>query len=39
MMNGINGETTKTTEGVDKAGEKAFKQHLQALEEMIKGMG
>ena len=36
---GFIGRKTNTTYSVTKAGEKAFKQHLDALEKMIKGMG
>ncbi len=35
---GFIGRKTNTTYSVTKAGEKAFKLHLQALEEMIKKM-
>ncbi|MDB5191824.1 MAG: transcriptional regulator [Segetibacter sp.] len=39
VKKGFIGRKTNTTYAVTKAGEKAFKAHLQALEEMIKGMG
>jgi len=35
---GFLGRKTNTTYSITKAGEKAFKQHLKALEEMIKGL-
>ncbi len=35
---GFVGRKTNTTYAVTKAGEKAFKTHLEALEKMIKGM-
>jgi DNA-binding MarR family transcriptional regulator len=35
---GFIGRKTNTTYSITKAGEKAFKEHLQALEGMIKGM-
>ena len=35
---GLKGRKTNTTYSVTKAGEKAFKTHLQALEEMIRNM-
>jgi DNA-binding MarR family transcriptional regulator len=35
---GFVGRKTNTTYSITKAGEKAFKEHLQALENMIKGM-
>jgi len=35
---GFIGRKTNTTYAVTKAGEKAFQQHLAALEKMIKGM-
>ena len=35
---GFVGRKTNTTYSITKAGEKAFKEHLQALEGMIKGM-
>ncbi len=37
VQKGFIGRKTNTTYGVTKAGEKAFKQHLDALEAMIKG--
>jgi DNA-binding MarR family transcriptional regulator len=36
---GFIGRKTKTTYAVTKAGEKAFRQHIDALELMIKQMG
>lgn len=36
---GFVGRKTNTTYTVTKAGEKAFRQHLDALEQMIKQMG
>ena len=36
---GFIGRKTNTTYSVSKAGEKAFKSHLDALEQMIKSMG
>ena len=33
------GRKTNTTYSVTKAGKKAFQEHLQALEEMIKSIG
>ncbi len=36
VQKGFIGRKTNTTYTATKAGEKAFKQHLQALEEMIK---
>lgn len=39
VQKGFVGRKTNTTYSVTKAGEKAFKFHLQALEEMIKSMG
>ncbi len=36
---GFIGRKTNTTYGVTKAGEKAFRLHLDALEQMIKQMG
>ena len=36
---GFIGRKTNTTYAVTKAGEKAFQQHLAALENMIKSMG
>jgi DNA-binding MarR family transcriptional regulator len=35
---GFIGKKTNTTYAVTKLGEKAFQQHLSALEKMIKGM-
>ncbi len=35
---GFIGRKTNTTYAVTKAGEKAFKSHLEALEKMIKGL-
>lgn len=35
---GFIGRKTNTTYSITKAGEKAFKEHIQALESMIKGM-
>src|ERR1700683_2709288 len=35
---GFIGRKTNTTYSITKAGEKAFKDHLQALENMIRGM-
>ncbi len=35
---GFNGRKTNTTYVVTKAGEKAFKQHLEALEKMIRSL-
>ena len=35
---GFVGRKTNTTYSITKAGEKAFKDHLEALEKMIKGM-
>ena len=39
MNKGFIGRKTNTTYAVTKAGEKAFKLHLEALEQMIKNMG
>lgn len=36
---GFVGRKTNTTYSVTKAGEKAFKSHIEALENMIKSMG
>ncbi len=36
---GFVGRKTNTTYSVTKAGEKAFKLHIEALEQMIKQMG
>jgi DNA-binding MarR family transcriptional regulator len=38
VQKGFIGRKTNTTYTVTKAGEKAFKQHLEALEQMIKSM-
>jgi DNA-binding MarR family transcriptional regulator len=38
VKKGFIGRKTNTTYSVTKAGEKAFKQHLNALEEMIRSM-
>jgi DNA-binding MarR family transcriptional regulator len=38
VQKGFIGRKTNTTYSVTKAGEKAFKQHLEALEAMIKGI-
>ena len=38
VQKGFIGRKTNTTYSVTKAGEKAFKTHLQALEEMIRNM-
>ncbi|MFT3826861.1 MAG: transcriptional regulator [Chitinophagaceae bacterium] len=35
---GFIGRKTNTTYSITKAGEKAFKEHIQALESMIKGI-
>ncbi len=35
---GFIGKKTNTTYAVTKAGEKAFKEHIEGLESMIKGM-
>ena len=35
---GFVGRKTNTTYSITKAGEKAFKEHIAALENMIKGM-
>lgn len=37
VYKGFIGKKTNTTYAITKAGEKAFKEHLQALEAMIKG--
>lgn len=37
VQKGFIGRKTSTTYSVTKAGEKAFKTHLEALEKMIKG--
>jgi len=39
VQKGFIGRKTNTTYSVTKAGEKAFKVHLEALEQMIKSMG
>lgn len=39
VQKGFIGRKTNTTYSVTKAGEKAFKQHLEALELMIKSIG
>ncbi|WP_153796831.1 winged helix-turn-helix domain-containing protein [Foetidibacter luteolus] len=39
VQKGFIGRKTNTTYSVTKAGEKAFKQHLDALEQMIKSLG
>ncbi len=39
VQKGFVGRKTNTTYSVTKAGEKAFKVHLEALEQMIKLMG
>ncbi|MEO7310506.1 MAG: transcriptional regulator [Chitinophagaceae bacterium] len=39
VYKGFIGRKTNTTYAVTKAGEKAFRQHLDALEKMIKGVG
>lgn len=38
VKKGFIGRKTNTTYSVTKPGEKAFKQHLEALEQMIKGL-
>ena len=38
VQKGFIGRKTNTTYSITRAGEKAFKQHLDALEEMIKSM-
>lgn len=38
VKKGFVGRKTNTTYAVTRAGEKAFKTHLEALEKMIKGM-
>ncbi|HTJ10770.1 MAG TPA: transcriptional regulator [Dinghuibacter sp.] len=38
VQKGFVGRKTQTTYTVTKAGEKAFRQHLEALEQMIKSM-
>ena len=39
MSKGFIGRKTNTVYSVTKAGEKAFKEHLDALEKMIKSIG
>ena len=39
MSKGFIGRKTNTVYAVTKAGEKAFKEHLDALEKMIKSIG
>ncbi len=39
VQKGFIGRKTNTTYSITRAGEKAFKQHLDALEQMIKSMG
>jgi DNA-binding HxlR family transcriptional regulator len=39
VQKGFIGRKTNTTYAVTKAGEKAFKSHLDALEQMIKSVG
>lgn len=39
VQKGFIGRKTNTTYSITKAGEKAFKQHLEALEQMIKSVG
>ena len=39
VQKGFIGRKTNTTYSVTKAGEKAFKQHLEALEKMIRSLG
>lgn len=39
VQKGFVGRKTNTTYSVTKAGEKAFKQHLDALEKMIRSIG
>ena len=38
VQKGFIGRKTNTTYSITRAGEKAFKQHLDALEQMIKSM-
>ena len=38
VLKGFIGRKTNTTYSVTKAGEKAFKQHLDALEQMIRSL-
>lgn len=39
MKKGFIGRKTNTTYSITKAGEKAFKMHIEALEKMIKKLG
>ncbi|MDI3318832.1 winged helix-turn-helix domain-containing protein [Pinibacter soli] len=39
VQKGFIGRKTNTTYSITKVGEKAFKQHLEALEKMIKSLG
>jgi DNA-binding MarR family transcriptional regulator len=39
VQKGFIGRKTNTTYSITKTGEKAFKQHLEALEKMIKSLG
>lgn len=39
VQKGFIGRKTNTTYAVTKIGDKAFRQHLDALEKMIKGVG
>ncbi len=39
VQKGFIGRKTNTTYSITRAGEKAFKQHLDALEQMIKSIG
>ena len=39
VQKGFIGRKTNTTYSATKAGEKAFRQHLDALEKMIRSMG
>lgn len=39
VQKGFIGRKTNTTYAVTKAGEKAFKSHLEALEKMIRSLG
>lgn len=38
VQKGFIGRKTNTTYGITRQGEKAFREHIQALENMIKGM-
>lgn len=38
VSKGFIGRKTNTTYSITKAGEKAFREHIEALENMIKGM-